>query len=62
MLFIATFTIFTFINVNAEDKCSSANLVEKYGVKQAPTLVLVDGDSFEKYRGVSDIKGWLMHR
>lgn len=37
-------------------------LVEKYGVKQAPTLVLIEGDSFEKYRGVSDIKGWLMHR
>jgi len=37
-------------------------LAKKYGVKQAPTLVLVNGDSFEKYRGVSDIKGWLMHR
>ena len=37
-------------------------LVEKYEVKQAPTLVLVNGDSYEKYRGVSDIKGYLMHR
>ncbi|MBQ7566925.1 MAG: ribonucleoside triphosphate reductase, partial [Oscillospiraceae bacterium] len=32
------------------------DLVEKFGVKQAPTLVLPNG---EKYRGVSDIKGWL---
>ncbi len=38
------------------------DLVEKFGVKQAPTLVLVKGDTFEKYRGVSDIKGWLMQR
>ena len=37
-------------------------LVMKYGVKQAPTLVLINGDSFEKYRGVSDIKGWLMKK
>ena len=35
-------------------------LVDKFDVKQAPTLVLVHGDSYEKYRGVSDIKGWLM--
>ena len=34
--------------------------MQQYGVKQAPTLVLVHGDEFEKYRGVSDIKGWLM--
>ena len=33
------------------------DLVEKYGIKQAPTLVLPTG---EKFRGVSDIKGWLM--
>ena len=45
--------------VNAGDE---RELVEKYGVKQAPTLVLTHGDSFEKYRGVSDIKGWLMQR
>jgi ATP-binding protein involved in chromosome partitioning len=36
--------------------------VEKFGVKQAPTLVLMKGDGFEKYRGVSDIKGWLMNQ
>ena len=37
-------------------------LVMKYGVKQAPTVVILNGDGFEKYRGVSDIKGWLMSR
>ena len=25
-------------------------------------LVLDGGDGFEKYRGVSEIKGWLMNR
>ena len=48
---------FTALNANEEKE-----LVEKFGVKQAPTLVLVNGDSFEKFRGVSDIKGWLMHK
>ena len=32
------------------------------GVKQAPTLVLIKDDGIERYRGVSDIKGWLMHK
>ena len=45
------------LNANEEK-----DLVSAYGVKQAPTLVLVDGDTIEKYRGVSDIKGWLMHK
>ena len=44
--------------VNAAD---ARELTEKYGVKQAPTLVVRTGEGFEKYRGVSDIKGWLMH-
>ena len=48
---------YTALNANEERE-----LVEKFGVKQAPTLVLINGDSFEKYRGVSDIKGWLMKR
>ncbi len=45
--------------VNAAD---ARELTNQFGVKQAPTLVLRHGDSFEKYRGVSDIKGWLMSR
>ena len=48
---------YTALNANEEK-----DLVAKYGVKQAPTLVLLHGDDFEKYRGVSDIKGWLMKR
>ncbi len=49
---------FTPLNANEEKA-----LVEQYGVKQAPTLVLLNDDgSFEKFRGVSDIKGWLMHK
>ncbi|MBR5741990.1 MAG: ribonucleoside triphosphate reductase, partial [Firmicutes bacterium] len=37
-----------------------ADLVEKYGIKQAPTLVInADGADFEKFRGVSDIRGYL---
>ena len=48
---------YTALNANEERE-----LVEKYGVKQAPTLVLLNGEEFEKYRGVSDIKGWLMQR
>jgi len=35
------------------------DLVEKYGIKQAPTLVMTTADGFEKFRGVSDIKGFL---
>ena len=48
-----------YATVNAAD---ARDLTAQYGVKQAPTLVLPHGDSFEKYRGVSDIKGWLMTR
>jgi len=48
---------FTPLNANEEKE-----LVEKYGVKQAPTLVIIKEDGIERYRGVSDIKGWLMHK
>ena len=43
--------------VNAADV---RELTAKYGVKQAPTLVVPTEGGFEKFRGVSDIKGWLM--
>ncbi|MBQ3423820.1 MAG: glutaredoxin, partial [Clostridia bacterium] len=46
-----------YASVNAADV---RGLTERYGVKQAPTLVIPTPDGFEKYRGVSDIKGWLM--
>ena len=36
-------------------------LVEKFGIMQAPTLVIASGDSFEKVLGVSDIKTWIQN-
>ena len=36
-----------------------ADMAEQFGVKQAPTLVVVRNGSFEKYSGVSDIKKLL---
>ena len=35
------------------------DLVAKYGVKQAPTLIVAQGDEFVKYKGVSEIRGML---
>ncbi|MGX8699210.1 MAG: anaerobic ribonucleoside-triphosphate reductase, partial [bacterium] len=46
---------YTALNANEERE-----KVSQYGVKQAPTLIVPTADGFEKYRGVSDIKGWLM--
>lgn len=37
----------------------NADLARQLGVKQAPTLVIIDGDKVEKYTGVSDIKKYL---
>ena len=45
--------------LNADEQ---PELVGKYGIKQAPTLIVPNGEAFEKFRGVSDIKGWLMNR
>ena len=45
--------------INAEEQ---PQLAEKYGIRQAPTLVINKEDGFEKYRGVSDIKGYIMSK
>ncbi len=37
----------------------NAELAKRYGVKQAPTLVVAGKDGFEKYVGVSEIKKYL---
>ena len=37
----------------------NADLCEQYGVKQAPTLVLVDGEKFEKIAGAGAIKQYV---
>ena len=44
------------------DANENPDLCDKYGIMSAPTLVLADDNSFERYRGVSDIKGWLMKK
>ena len=48
-----------YVALNADEE---KDLVAKYGVKQAPTLVVPTADGFEKFRGVSNIKGWIMQR
>ncbi|MBE6010364.1 MAG: ribonucleoside triphosphate reductase [Lachnospiraceae bacterium] len=44
------------------DATQEPDLAEKFDIMQAPTLIIQDGDTFQKFRGVSDIKGWLMNR
>ncbi|WP_026658500.1 ribonucleoside triphosphate reductase [Butyrivibrio sp. AC2005] len=41
------------------DANENAELVEKFGIMQAPTLIVTDNDGFHSYPGVSDIKGWI---
>ena len=45
--------------LNADEE---KELVAEYGVKQAPTLIVPNDEGFEKFRGVSNIKGWIMQR
>ena len=33
--------------------------VNRYGIRQAPTLVILQGDEVLKYKGVSEIRGML---
>ena len=40
----------------------NAELAAKYGVKQAPTLVITDGKGFEKFAGAGAIKKFLSDR
>ncbi|MDO4804101.1 MAG: ribonucleoside triphosphate reductase [Lachnospiraceae bacterium] len=44
------------------DDDSNRDLVVKYRVMRAPTLVIDDGGSVETHSGVSDIMGWLKGR
>ena len=37
----------------------NVELALNYGVKQAPTLVITDGESFEKFAGAGAIKEFL---
>lgn len=45
-----------YIIVDAEE---NVELVARYGVMQAPTLVVVDGDSYRKYVNASNIKRYV---
>ncbi|MBR2897788.1 MAG: ribonucleoside triphosphate reductase [Oscillospiraceae bacterium] len=38
----------------------TAEQVARFGVRQAPTLVIEGDSGFESFKGVSEIKGWLM--
>ena len=42
-----------YIEIDAEE---NIELTKKYGVMQAPTLVMVEGDKVQKVSGASDIK------
>ena len=42
--------------IDAEE---NADLVSAYGIRQAPTLVVLHGDTFEAYGNLSNIKGYL---
>ncbi|MCD7814501.1 MAG: ribonucleoside triphosphate reductase [Lachnospiraceae bacterium] len=46
----------SYVKLTADENIS---LVNKYGIRQAPTLVLVHGDNYEKFKGLSDINGYL---
>ena len=41
------------------DAMENPGLVEKFGIKQAPTLVISSGNSYKKLLGVSDIRSWI---
>ena len=41
------------------DADQEPELVSKYGIMQAPTLVVTENGGFKSFRGVSDITGWL---
>ena len=50
---------FVYKEVLASDNVELAN---QYGVRQAPTLVVTQGEDFIKYKGVSEIRGMLTAR
>ena len=50
---------FPFKRVLATENVELAN---RYGIKQAPTLVVMNGEEYEKYRGVSEIKAMLTEK
>ncbi len=49
----------TYDKIDADEH---ADLVSRYGVRQAPTLVVVHGDQYEAYRNTSEIKRYAEQR
>ncbi len=48
-----------YVLVDAEE---NAQLAAKYGVMQAPTLVVADKDGFTKYANLSNIKKYVSQK
>ena len=50
------------VEYQAIDANEQPELCNKYEIMQAPTLVLIKNGEIKKYRGVSDIRGWLFSK
>ena len=48
-----------YIKLLAEE---NAELVADFGIRQAPTLIVVNGDAYDKYVGVSEIKTYIQSK
>ena len=48
-----------YIKLLAEE---NAELVGEFGIRQAPTLIVVSGDAYDKYVGVSEIKTYIQSK
>ena len=46
-------------SIISENGACTEELVEAFGIKQAPTLIVIKGGEAQKYVGVSDIKKML---
>lgn len=47
------------IPFEAIDATQNTDLAEKYGIMQAPALIIADGDSFAKKTGISEIRKYI---
>ena len=48
-----------YIKLLAEE---NTELVGEFGIRQAPTLIVVSGDAYDKFTGVSEIKGYIQSK
>lgn len=48
-----------YIKLLAEE---NAQLATDFGIRQAPTLIVVSGDAYDKYTGVSEIKTYIQSK